>query len=374
LKLLLEKLGISITHLICLDEIFIQNNDEYRRIESIFNSSPFSDIVSDISKELYAGGKQSRGSQILNRQMILGDIIEYIFTGRAYYFAAISEENFKHFLKLILYSVNQLLILDTITVNPDIRKEYIEKLESEIDHQILYEKAGDQQLADELKNSNTIIYDSDWKRFDALVDSLLPKTLGCPKELVVFAELIRSGKGVIIPLLLLQRIFLYQETIAPPDFLVLKSNKEIFGIEVGYRKEEQSREFNLKTSIPTFAVDLKNNLHNRCPKCGEIILYCDFIIESYSNNDLPQVLDEDGKYYCYNCEAFDDGRCKFSNYHGKVRGTDFAGRPIEKPMHYHALCVRNESYTYYSDVISIIDEHKNEFFAQIPAIDGLENL
>ena len=218
MKLLLERLGISITHLKCLDEVFIQYNDEYRRVEDIFNSPPFCDIVSDISKELYAGGKQPRGSQILNRQMILGDIVEYIFTGRAYFFAAKSEENFKNFLKLILYCVNQLLIFDTITVNPDIRRRYIEKLENEIDPQILYEKSGDQQLAYELKNSATVIYDSDWQRYDLLVDSLLPKTLGCPKELIVFAELIRSGKGIIIPLLLLQKIFVYQKPMAPPDF------------------------------------------------------------------------------------------------------------------------------------------------------------
>lgn len=375
MKLLLERLGISITHLKCLDEVFIQYNDEYRRVEDIFNSPPFCDIVSDISKELYAGGKQPRGSQILNRQMILGDIVEYIFTGRAYFFAAKSEENFKNFLKLILYCVNQLLIFDTITVNPDIRRRYIEKLENEIDPQILYEKSGDQQLAYELKNSATVIYDSDWQRYDLLVDSLLPKTLGCPKELIVFAELIRSGKGIIIPLLLLQKIFVYQKPMAPPDFLVLKSNKEIFGIEVGYRKEEQSREFNLKTSIPTFAVDLKNNLHNRCPKCGEIILYCDSIIESYSNGDLPLELNGNGRYYCFNCNSFDDGRCKFSNYYGKVSGTDFIGNPLQnKSMHYHACCVRNDNYTHYSNLVSIIDRHRNHFFAQIPAIDGLEAL
>ena len=121
-------------------------NDEYRRVEDIFNSPPFCDIVSDISKELYAGGKQPRGSQILNRQMILGDIVEYIFTGRAYFFAAKSEENFKNFLKLILYCVNQLLIFDTITVNPDIRRRYIEKLEKPMKIQKFYDLTKKQKV------------------------------------------------------------------------------------------------------------------------------------------------------------------------------------------------------------------------------------
>lgn len=91
--------------------------------------------------------------------MILGDIIEYIFTGRAYYYAVKSEDNFKEFLKLILYSVNQLLIFDTITVNPGIRKLYIEKLEEKIDNELLFEKDGDIELAEALKNSNTIYKD-----------------------------------------------------------------------------------------------------------------------------------------------------------------------------------------------------------------------
>jgi hypothetical protein len=41
----------------------------------------------------------------MSRQMILGDVIEYIFAGRAYYYAAKSESNLKNFLKLILYTV-----------------------------------------------------------------------------------------------------------------------------------------------------------------------------------------------------------------------------------------------------------------------------
>ena len=31
------------------------------------------------------------------------------------------------------------------------------------------------------------------------------------------------------------------DIIAPPDFLLLKKNKNIFGIELGYNKESQSR-------------------------------------------------------------------------------------------------------------------------------------
>lgn len=375
MKLLLEKLGISIHHLKCLDEVFSEHHEKYRRIEELLNSVEFNPIYEEISREIYAGGKQPLGNIKLARQMILGDVIEYIFTGRAYYYAAKSEANFKNFLKLIMYSVNQLLIYDAITVNPEIRKLYIEKLEEEIDEDLLYEKEGDSELANELKESETVLNDEEWRKYDFLVDSILPKTLGCPKELIVFAELLRTKKGIVIPLLLIQRLFGDRNPIAPPDFLLAKGNKEIYGIEVGYAKEGQSREFSIRTSIPTFAVDLENNMHNRCPKCGEIILYCDPVIEAYSNGTLSDELDEDsGKFLCNNCPKFDAGNCMFTNYYGKWKGTEFNGKVSEqKPRHYHARCVKDNTYDFRRRDANI-REHSEEFFAQLPHIQGLENL
>jgi hypothetical protein len=191
MKLLLEKLGVSIDHLKCLDETFSENHTEYKWIEDILHSEEFEEIYFEISRELYAGGKQPRGNLKLSRQRILGDIIEYIFTGRAYYYAAKSHGHFKNFLKLILYSVNQLLIYDSITVNSKLRRIYIEKLEKYLEQDLLYEKPGDSNLANRLKKSQAVIKDEDWEPYDTFVDSLLPKTLGCPKELIVFAELLR---------------------------------------------------------------------------------------------------------------------------------------------------------------------------------------
>jgi len=375
MKLLLEKLGVSIHHLECLDKVFSENHEEYQRIETILNSDEFNPIYTEISRELYAGGKKPRGRLRLARQMILGDVIEYIFTGRAYYYATKSDKHFKDFLKLILYSVNQLLIYDSITVNSDIRKLYIAKLEEEIPESSLYEKPGDGVIAANLKESNTVLNDANWKRFDLFVDSILPKTLGCPKELIVFAELLRTKKGIIIPLLLIQRLFGKQNPIVPPDFLLVKSNKEIYGIEVGYAKEGQSREFSIRTSIPTFAIDLQNNMHNRCPKCGEIILYCTPVIEAYSNGRLYEQIDGDsGRFLCNDCPSFDNGNCKFSNYYGKWKGTEFNGNVgKQKPRHYHARCVKDETYDYRRRETAI-SEHSDEFFAQLPQIQGLENL
>nr|MBC8489449.1 hypothetical protein [Bacteroidota bacterium] len=323
MKLLLKKLDISIEHLKCLDEVFLENNNEYQRINDLISSDENNAIYEEISRELYAGGKTASNSKLkLNRQMILGDVIEYIFSGRAYYYAAKSNEHLKNFYKLIFYSVNQMLLFDTITVNPPLRKAYIEKLEEKIPTEILYEKESDKELAEEIKESDVKIWQDEWTpAIDDFIDSLLPKTLGAPKELVVFAEFIRLQIGIIIPLLLIQRIFGKKNPIAPPDFLILQSNKEIYGIEVGYKKELQSREFSIRTSIPTFAIDLKNNMHNRCPKCGENILYCDVMIENYSYGNLNDVITERNRVkrlYCSECNNFNDGGCKFSNYYGWV--------------------------------------------------------
>lgn len=378
MELLLKKLQISIEHLECLDFVFRENHDEYMRIENILSNEPFKDIYEEISRELYAGGKSASNSRLkLNRQMILGDVIEYIFSGRAYYYATKSDENFRNFLKLMLYCVNQILIYDTITINPEIRKKYIEKLESTIPREQLFEKEGDREIAQRLKDSEMVIWTNEWTNdIDMFIDSILPKTLGCPKELVVFAELIRNKNGIIIPLLLIQRIFGEKDPIAPPDFLILRKNKDIYGIEVGYKKELQSREFSLRTSIPTFAVDLKNNMHNRCPICGENILYCDPVIRSYSSGTLNGIVkSRGGKFYCKTCPNFNDGRCVFSNYYGVADGNAFNNVPLpNESRHYHAKCVRERTYHYRRKEKSILENFKDSFFAQIPEIDGLGNL
>lgn len=377
MKLLLDKLGVSVEHLKCLDETFRENSEEYQRIEDILTSSEFNEIYTEISREIYAGGKKPRGNIKLARQMILSDVIEYIFTGRAYYFAAKSEENFRNFLKLILYCVNQILLFDIITVNPAIRRAYIEKLEQNIPLEQLYEKEGDQETADDLKENNAVIWTDEWSRdINLFVDSILPKTLGCPKELVVFAELIRLKQGIIIPLLLIQKIFGDKDAIAPPDFLLIKSNKEIYGIEVGYAKEGQSREFSIRTSILTFAVDLMNNMHNRCPKCGENLLYCDPVIEAYSYGTLAhEIENRGGKFYCHDCPNFNEGRCSFSNYYGSLVAIRFNGEPCpSEGRHYHTNCVLDDHYTFYREKRVIREHHMNDFFAQVPEIDGIKSL
>ena len=377
MKRLIDRLETSVKHLKVLDDVFYKNHTLYRSITNKLNSPPFLSVMEEIELQVYAGGKKTRGKgKKLARQMILGDLVQYIFTGRAFYYGTLSDQHLKNFLRLILNTVNQLLIFDSITVNHKIRTKYINSLERNISNTLLYEKPGDQNVANSLKSNTVKIEETGWNSdIDLFVDSILPKTLGNPKELIVFGELVRLKKGIIIPLLLIQRTFGIKDPIAPPDFLIIKPNKDIFGIEVGYAKEGQSREFTLRTSIPTLAVDLKNNMHNRCPKCGEIILYCDPVIDSYVDGTLNSKLDQtSGKFLCNSCPNFKNGNCIFSNYYGYVGINNFAGKPLKQGnYHFHAACVLNDTFLYYNKP-KPISSLSNTFFAQIPEIQGLESL
>jgi hypothetical protein len=81
-----------------------------------------------------------------------------------------------------------------------------------------------------------------------------------------------------------------------------------------------------------------------------------------------------GKYLCSSCLNFNNGNCKFSNYYGKWKGTEFNNKVSEqKILHYHARCVKDDSYDFRRKNAYIRD-HSEEFFAQLPVIQGLENL
>lgn len=117
-------------------------------------------------------------------------------------------------------------------------------------------------------------------------------------------------------------------------------------------------------------------MHNRCPKCGKNILYCDPVIEAYSNGTLEEeVKKRGGKFYCKECPLFNNGNCKFSNYYGWAEGNTWFGDKIDskKALHFHASCVRSDYYTYNKKKVQI-EVDKDRFFAQIPEIVGIENM
>ena len=139
MKLLLEKLKLSLRHLEIIDEIFSKYNhpqkDIYielqKKIEEI-NNKWSSEGVSP-SEQLYIGGK--KGNQY-SRTMILSDLVEYIITGRLYYFFLPNKKDPKledkksDFLRIILILLNQLFIWDSLTINKELRNEVLKSLEN----------------------------------------------------------------------------------------------------------------------------------------------------------------------------------------------------------------------------------------------------
>ena len=89
MKIFLDKLALSLKHLESIDEIFSEYDhpqkgayiEIQKRITEI-DEKWSSDSISP-SEQLYVGGK--KGNQY-SRTMILSDLMEYIITGRLYYF------------------------------------------------------------------------------------------------------------------------------------------------------------------------------------------------------------------------------------------------------------------------------------------------
>ena len=118
--------------------------------------------------------------------------------------------------------------------------------------------------------------------------------------------MLRNDLGVIVPLLLTQKFIGLSTVVVPPDFLIISKNKDIYGIEVGIKKEIQSGSFSLQTNIPTATIDTINSrVSDRCPICKKWITFCDKIIEDYSNVNLE--LGKNAKVKCLEyCTIFSE--------------------------------------------------------------------
>lgn len=278
-----------------------------------------------------------------DRQMILADFIEYIFLGRGYYSIKKIEDK-ENFIKAILYFVNLLMCFEEMTISNDLRKKYLIELSLNI------ENITEEDQYNELINFNGKIglkkgESEATKKLDKYFDSFFPKTAGgLWHELLVYIFLLRNDIGYIIPLLLNQRLLSGKRYIIPPDFLIITYNKNLYGVEVGTKKEIQSGAFSLQTNIPTATIDTVNSrVSDRCPICKRWIPLCDFVIDNFSNFDVKitksevRCLDE-CKIYC--SEEIILGKCPYTKYSRKFAKTlEYANHEFSNGLHYHYRCV-----------------------------------
>lgn len=277
------------------------------------------------------------------RQMILADFLEYIFLGRGFY-SMKSIEGKQLFVKAILRFVNLLMCYEVMTVSNGLRRKVLSKLGKEIPD------LKKEQYYGELKCFEGKVglpeRESDVpKSLNRYFDSLLPKTAGgLWHELLVYVFLLRNNIGYIIPLLLSQRLISKEGSIIPPDFLVSTPDKNLYGIEVGTKKEIQSGSFSLQTNIPTATLDTENSrVSDRCPICKRWIPFCDFVVDNYSNFDKVikgaeiRCLEECN---VHSKDFIVSGGCPYTKYsRRRAKTLSHTHHRYAGGLHYHYSCV-----------------------------------
>lgn len=338
----------SVKHLQALNDVFSEasnftDQNDWKIYKKNYEALSKTILSSDI--ELYNQLYNEEG-----RQMILGDILEYIFLARGYYAitsggSKAKKRKMKKFIEIILRFVNILMSYETMTVDDKLRKTFLKKLKEKIPE---VEKEG---LFNTLINFKGKVgltreeSDAD-KKLNKYFDKTLPKTAGgLWHELLVFIFLLRHDLGFIVPLLLNQRLLSASGALVPPDFLIITKDKDIYGIEVGTKKEIQSGSFSLNTNIPTATIDTINSRSSdRCPICKKWIPFCEKVIRDFS--DLDRKIPLSPKISCleecdiYTKEEISEGKCPYTKYsREKARTLEYTDIKYADGLHYHYRCV-----------------------------------
>ena len=407
-----DALKKSVEHLSIIDKVLSNENhpnkEVYLEIKKKISELNIREPDSLITDLLYVGGKKGSGAKGYHRQMILNDIIEYILLGRGYYYVNDDPHRKKTFIELILNVINLLMIMDSLTVQPTLRKKVLDELKSlgtsffkekdmELLHTALSSYAGDLGFDTDDANLPKSITDiltpivkpeSAKKKLNDYYDSLLPKTgSGLWNELIVFFYLLRRTSVFIIPLLLTQRILSKDKMLKPPDYLVIDTSKQLYGIEVGGGKEAQSSNFASDTGSKMLTTE-NTNVPPRCPICGEWILFCQKVISDccdIENNPLLRINKEIRCAHECNIFSYDDvldGKCPYIQYHGEVSKTT-AQKSKQKikfksPYHYHYSCIKKINDKTAIEKIKKQHDTKSKKItvlkADYPYVSGISNL
>ena len=338
-----QSFRLSIDHFEVIYKNFIDENN-YEASEKVAftrykqNLDALNNVLIELNfdKELYSDK---------SRQMILADLIEYIFLGRGYYVMR-NQENKEKFIMAILYFVNMLMTFEDMTVSNKLRKKFFKTLKNTIP------SVDEEEMFLELERFTGNIglpqKDSDaTKKLNRYFDKMLPKTAGgLWHELLVYIFMLRTDVGYIIPLLLVQRFFSKLHHIVPPDFLIISHDKKMFGIEVGTKKEIQSGSFSLQTAIPSATLDTENSrCSDRCPYCKKWIQFCPFVIGNFA--DFSKEIEKYEVRCLEECTNFSkeeiaEGKCPYSKYRrDRAKTLAHTHHPYSDGLHYHYQCVLN---------------------------------
>ncbi len=328
----LDRLDQSVRHLRAIEEYFLKNVPAYARNEERLER--LGRFYREFARQLYAGGRKEGGLQKgsrFHRGMILADLVTYVVFARGYYISTASDEHRTALVEIVLRIANKLLLQENISTDTNLRNGLLDALSS-LGLTDFFEDDDQKTRFQHLRRyKGRIVWGKEGKEFYKIMDAVLPKSRGLAIEFLIYLYLIHRRFGFVVPLLLHQRLITKKGSIAPPDFLVLKGDGRVFGVEVGYWKEDQSTEFVTATSIPTISAELDEDQQFRCPKCRQWITYCDQVIETYSRGtSAPNPL------ACGGCKYFNEGKCPDIIFFGEVPEVEGGNR------RYHYRCVAEE--------------------------------
>jgi len=340
----ISRLDSCVRHLKTVDEFFSTNDPLYKYYVSKLHKIQSYD---SFARSIYSGD--------FGRGMQLSDLLTYVLVSRGTIWG-MDKDKRSDYLRILITTVNQLLIQEHVTYFPKLRAEFLEFLEKrKIDFYIEGEKYA--EYYKKAKRSDKALTYSDDRYTYWSIDHLLPKSVGLSIELVVFLYLLRSLSGYVIPLLLEQRLLGNPEHLVSPDFLVVQRGR-VFGVEVEQGgktgKVRQSNTFMQETGIPILTASVPTTFPLRCKVCNKWILFCDNIIDNFCN--LKYKIDSSW----ISCDS-----CNQVVYFGRLeKGGD--------EYHYHFDCVKKEQYV--KEKLADKDQREKRLIAYFPHVEGLERL
>jgi len=353
---LAKRLRLSARHLTLVDKLATETFVEYAQMRRKLVAIPG---YRRLARQLYHGQEK--------RQMMLGDILLYILTGRGYWVAVEDSEGFQQFIRILMYTANLLLIQETLlSARPKERRRFLKRFQSaRLAH---FFASDDERTAySDLIAFGSRITVKEPRRLYKVMDSLLPRTPGLAIELIVYIQLLVKRLGYSVPLLVLQRLFRGQETLAPPDYLLLRPNGNVLGIEVGSGigqfsltpgKVDQVNWFTQDTSIPVVTATVPHLY--RCATCDGWITFCDSVIERTARADIPGE-----SMSALECPYFGSTPCNHTVYYGRLE-------PGGKPLRHHYYHLTGNRYV--KNVLRKDESKRAKLLHYFPFIKGRERL
>ena len=341
----LKRLQTAVKHLSEVDEFFDKEDPQYHVYRKKWEALGKS--YDSFSQSMYAGD--------YGRQMQLVDVLTYMIVSRSSIWAA-KKQNLSDYMRMMFYTINQLLIQEHVTGFPALRKKFMKHLEDAHLDNYIESKKYEKNYKKAKASSSWLTYQKDGDVYWA-VDHLLPKSLGAAVELTVYLYLIRNKIGYVVPLLLEQRLLGLDDHLVAPDFLVVKYGS-IYGVEVEQLaktgKTHQSNPFVAETDIPVITASTLRTFPLRCPECRRWILFCDNIIDKFCNLK-----------YRITSQKITCSKCNEVVYYGRLEKGGQA-------LHYHLKCV--EKYPYVTALLKKKEQRKRHLVAYFPYARGLEKL